>query len=124
MGIVNLFQKIGDNFKGADFEVKAQTKIKTLCKNFRENFGLSLRVYKGNHIADTELTLAQLNKQSSKTDLKTNAGALKIKASMKVGDVEALFKKHFGINVQIADFNDKKLCNNSLTLGDALRQSN
>ena len=121
MGIINLIQKIGDNFKAADFEVKSQTKIKTLCKNFRENFGLSLRVYKGTHIADEELTLAQLNKLSSKTDLKTNAGALKIKAAMKVGDVEDLFKNHFGINVQIADYENKKLCDNALSLGDAAR---
>lgn len=47
MGLGNLLQKIGDNFKAADFEIKPQTKIKTLCKNFKANFGLSLRVYKG-----------------------------------------------------------------------------
>lgn len=122
MGLGNLLQKIGDNFKAADFEIKPQAKIKTLCKNFKANFGLSLRVYKGQVIADGELTLAQLNKVSTKTDLKTKAGALKIKASMKVGDAEKTFKDHFGVNVQIADFNNKKLCDNSLTIGEAARQ--
>ena len=122
MGLGNLLQKIGDNFKAADFEIKPQPKIKTLCKNFKANFGLSLRVYKGQVIADGELTLAQLNKVSTKTDLKTKAGALKIKASMKVGDAEKTFKDHFGVNVQIADFNNKKLCDNSLTIGEAARQ--
>ena len=122
MGLGNLLQKIGDNFKAADFEIKPQIKIKTLCKNFKANFGLSLRVYKGQVIADEELTLAQLNKVSTKTDLKTKAGALKIKASMKVGDAEKTFKDHFGVNVQIADFNNKKLCDNSLTIGAAARQ--
>lgn len=73
-------------------------------------------------IADGDLTLAQLNKVSTKTDLKTKAGALKIKASMKVGDAEKTFKDHFGVNVQIADFNNKKLCDNSLTIGEAARQ--
>lgn len=121
MGLGNLLQKIGDNFKAADFEIKPQTKIKTLCNNFKANFGLSLRVYKGQVIADGELTLAQLNKVSTKTDLKTKAGALKIKASMKVGDAEKTFKDHFGVNVQIADFNNKKLCDNSLTIGEAAR---
>ena len=67
MGLGSLLQKIGDNFKAADFEIKPQTKIKTLCKNFKANFGLSLRVYKGQVIADGELTLAQLNKVSTKT---------------------------------------------------------
>lgn len=122
MGLGNLLQKIGDNFKAADFEIKPQTKIKTLYKNFKANFGLSLRVYKGQVIADGDLTLAQLNKVSTKTDLKTKAGALKIKASMKVGDAEKTFKDHFGVNVQIADFNNKKLCDNSLTIGEAARQ--
>ena len=122
MGLGNLLQKIGDNFKAADFEIKPQTKIKTLCNNFKANFGLSLRVYKGQVIADGELTLAQLNKVSTKTDLKTKADALKIKASMKVGDAEKTFKDHFGVNVQIADFNNKKLCDNSLTIGEAARQ--
>lgn len=123
MGIGDFLQKIGDRFKAADFEVKAQTKIKTLCNNFRNNFGLSLRVYKGTHIADEEMTLAQLNKLSTKTELKTDAGALKVKASMKVGEVEDMFKEHFGINVQIADFENNRLCDNSLTLGEASRQN-
>ena len=39
MGLGSLLQKIGDNFKAADFEIKPQTKIKTLCKNFKANFG-------------------------------------------------------------------------------------
>ena len=103
MGLSNLLKKIGDNFKAADFEIKPQMKIKTLCKNFNENFGLSLRVYKGQTIADGDLTLAQLNKLSKKTELNSKAGSLKIRASMRVGDAEKIFKEHFGVNVQIAD---------------------
>lgn len=122
MGINNIIKKIGDSFKAADFEVAPQTKIKTVCKNFKSNFGLSLRVYKGQVIADGELTLAQLNKLSTKTDLNTKAGPLKIKASAKVGEAEKKFKEHFGVNVQIADYADKKLCDNNLTIGEASRQ--
>lgn len=122
MGIGNLINKIGDSFKSADFEIAPQMKIKTLCKNFKDNFGLTLRVYKGVQFADGELTLAQLNKESKATNLNTKAGALKIKASTKVGDAEKLFKDHFGVNVQIADFDDKKLCDNNMTIGEASRK--
>ncbi len=123
MGLSNLLKKIGDNFKAADFEIKPQMKIKTLCKNFNENFGLSLRVYKGQTIADGDLTLAQLNKLSKKTELNSKAGSLKIRASMRVGDAEKIFKEHFGVNVQIADYDNKKLCDNSLTIGEASRKN-
>ncbi len=72
-------------------------------KNFNANFGVSLRVYKGQTIAYGDWTLAQLNKLSKKTELNSKAGSLKIRASMKVGEAEKIFKEHFGVNVQIAD---------------------
>ena len=109
MGLSNLLKKIGDNFKAADFEIKPQMKIKTLCKNFNENFGLSLRVYKGQTIADGDLTLAQLNKLSKKTELNSKAGSLKIRASMRVGDAEKIFKEHFGVNVGGLDISGDKI---------------
>ena len=103
MGILN---NIMDRFKNAEFTVAPQKKLKTISAEFREAFGLTLVFYKGAQIADGDLTLAALNKKTTK-DVKTDAGALKIKASMKVGDAEKLFDSHFGVTVQIKDKSGK-----------------
>lgn len=46
---------------------------------------------------------------------------MKIKASMKVGDVEDLFDKNFGLKVQIKDAGGSKFVPNDITLGKAAR---
>lgn len=117
MGILNNFM---DKFKNAEFTVAPQKKLKTISADFMKAFNLSLVFYKGVQIADGELTLAALNKKTTK-DVKTDAGALKIKASMKVGDVEKLFDENFGVTVQIKDAEGKKLVPNDITLGQAAR---
>ena len=71
-------------------------------------------------IADGELTLAALNKKTTKT-VNSTADGLKIKASMKVGDAEKLFDQNFGVTVQIKDAEGKKLVPNGITLGQAAR---
>ena len=117
MGILNNFM---DKFKNAEFTVAPQKKLKTISADFMKAFNLSLVFYKGVQIADGELTLAALNKKTTK-DVKTDAGALKIKASMKIGDVEKLFDENFGVTVQIKDAEGKKLVPNEITLGQAAR---
>ena len=117
MGILNA---ILDNFKNAEFTVAPQKKLKTISADFKKAFNLSLVFYKGAQIADGELTLAALNKKTTK-DVKTTADGLKIKASMKVGDAEKLFDKNFGVTVQIKDAEGKKLVPNEITLGQAAR---
>lgn len=109
-----------DKFKNAEFTVAPQKKLKTISADFKKAFNLSLVFYKGAQIADGELTLAALNKKTTK-DVKANAGALKIKASMKVGDAEKLFDENFGVTVQIKDTEGKKLVPNEITLGQAAR---
>jgi hypothetical protein len=47
-----------DNFKAADFDIKGNMKVKTLQEEFMKNFGLTLRIYKGNKFADESATLA------------------------------------------------------------------
>ena len=54
-------------------------------------------------------------------EVKTSAGGLKIKASMKVGDAEKLFDTNFGVTVQIKDVDGKKLVPNGITIGQAAR---
>jgi hypothetical protein len=76
--------------------------------------------YKGAAIADGDLTLAALNKKTTK-DVKANADGLKIKASMKVGDAEKLFDTNFGVTVQIKDAKGTKLVPNGITIGQAAR---
>ena len=117
MGLLN---KIKDNFSSAEFSVAPNKKLKTISADFKKAFGVSLVFYKGVQIADPELTLNQLNQKTTKT-VATNAGDLKIKASMKVGDAEKLFDKNFGVTVQIKDAAGKILIPNDVTIGEAAR---
>lgn len=118
MGILNNFM---DKFKNAEFTVAPNKKLKTISGDFKKAFNLSLVFYKGVQIADGELTLAALNKKTTK-DVKSNADGLKIKASMKVGDAEKLFDTNFGVTVQIKDESGKKLVPNEITIGQAARE--
>lgn len=117
MGILNA---ILDNFKNAEFTVAPNKKLKTLSADFKTAFNLSLVFYKGVQIADGDLTLAALNKKTSKA-VNSTADGLKIKASMKVGEAEKLFDQQFGVTVQIKDAQGTKLVPNGITLGQAAR---
>ena len=103
---MGLFNNLLDNFRNAEFTVAPQKKLKTISADFKKAFNLSLIFYKGVQIADSELTLAALNKKTTK-EVKSDANGLKIKASMKVGDAEKLFDKNFGVTVQIKDAEGK-----------------
>ena len=118
MGILD---KIKDHFTNAEFSISPNKKLKTLSKEFKEAFGLSLVFYNGNIIAEETLTLAALNNKISKTIITKSTEELKIKASMKVGAVEQLFMDTFGVTVQIKDKLASKLIDNKISLGDAVR---
>lgn len=117
MGLLN---NLMDRFKNAEFTVAPQKKLKTISADFKKAFELTLVFYKGAAIADGDLTLAALNKKTTK-DVKANADGLKIKASMKVGDAEKLFDTNFGVTVQIKDIKGTKLVPNGITIGQAAR---
>ena len=117
---MGIFNNLMDKFKNAEFTVAPNKKLKTISADFKKAFNLSLIFYKGVQIADGELTLAALNKKTTK-DVKSTADGLKIKASMKVGDAEKLFDKNFGVTVQIKDAEGTKLVPNGITLGQAAR---
>ena len=117
---MGLLDNLKDKFKNAEFTVAPNKKLKTISTDFKKAFNLSLIFYKGVQIADGDLTLAALNKKTTK-DVKSTADGLKIKASMKVGDVEKLFDANFGVTVQIKDESGNKLVPNEITIGQAAR---
>lgn len=118
---MGLLSNFFDKFKAKDFSISPNKKIKTVQAEFKENFGLCLRVYKGNQLADTSLTFAALNaKVSDKINSKNED--LVIKASVIIGDFENLIKTHFGLKVQVADEFNTYLVGNQYTLGQASRK--
>ena len=117
-GIINI---VKDNFNKAEFSISPNKKVKSVCKEFKENFGLTLVMYKGNRIAEDGLTIKQLNDKTSK-NINKNAKDVKIKASMTVKIVEGIMEEEFGIKTQIKDPSGKKLIDNKMTLGDAARE--
>ena len=117
MGILN---NLMDRFKNAEFTVAPQKKLKTISADFKKAFELTLVFYKGAAIADGDLTLAALNKKTTK-EVNAKADGLKIKASMKVGDAEKLFDTNCGVTVQIKDAKGTKLFPNEITIGQSAR---
>ena len=63
---MGLFSNLFDSFKAGDFNLEPNKKVKTVQREFKENFGLTLRIYKGKQFADGDLTLAALNSKTSK----------------------------------------------------------
>ena len=118
MGLLN---NIKDRFNKAEFSIAPNKKLKTISNDFKKAFGLSLVFYKGNLIAEGDLTLAALNKKTaSKIEVKSSED-VKIRANMKVKDAENIFLKTYGVKVQIKDKKAVKLIEDALTIGDAAR---
>ena len=117
MGLLN---NLKDTFNKAEFTVAPNKKLKTLSADFLKAFGLHLAFYKGQKLAEPEMTLAALNSKTAK-EVNTKADSLKIKGSMKVGDAEKLFNQQFGVTVQIKDRDGKVCVPNNITIGQAAR---
>jgi len=118
---MGLFDKIKDHFNKAEFSVAPNKKLKTISRDFSNAFDLTLVFYKGNKIADGDLTLKGLDRKTSKDVDTRKYEGLKIKGSMKVGDTEKFFEDHFGVKVQVKDKEGKRLVPNAITLGQAAR---
>ena len=119
---MKIFNQIKDTFTSTEFEVEVTMKVTDLTKQFKNKFGLSLRVYKGKKLADDgRMTLKTLDQRTTQTSVNFDSSKLKIKATQKVLEVENLFLENFGIVVQIADIENKKLLADDITLGDAKR---
>ena len=119
---MKIFNQIKDTFTSTEFEVEVTMKVTDLTKQFKNKFGLSLRVYKGKKLADDgRMTLKTLDQRTTQTSVNFDSSKMKIKATQKVLEVEQLFLENFGIVVQIADIENKKLLADDITLGDAKR---
>ena len=119
---MKIFNQIKDSFTSSEFEVESTMKVTDLTKQFKNKFGLSLRVYKGKKLADDgRMTLKTLDQRTTQTSVNFDSSKMKIKATQKVLEVENLFLENFGIVVQIADIKNKKLLADDITLGDAKR---
>lgn len=98
----------------ADFKLDGRMKVKTLKANFKENFGATLRVYKSvtckGAMADDDATLAALRAEGYK------GGELIVGGNLRVGNFEKKIAELYGIGVQVADKDDKKLADNDATL--------
>ena len=98
----------------AEFTLNGRTKVKTLKANFKETFGATLRVYKSatckGAFADDDATLASIRAEGAK------GGDLVVKGNMLVGNFEKKVAELYGIGVQVANADDSKLADNSITL--------
>lgn len=106
----------------AEIKLTGQMKVKTLKANFKEAFGGTLRVYKSTSckggFADDDATLAAIRAEGAK------GGELNIVGQMQVGNFEKKIAEMYGIGVQVANADDTKLVDNSLTLGAVSRMAN
>lgn len=118
MGLLN---NLKDRFNKAEFTIAPNKKLKTISKEFADNFNLGLVFYKGKRIAEDTLTLKQLDERTSQTMDRNSDVALLLKASMQVGKVEDLFKSTYGVTVQVKNIELTQLVPNSITLGQAAR---
>ena len=96
--------------------ISGRMKVKTLKKDFKDEFGLSIRVYEGKAFADDDATLASIRKGDSK------GGEFSPKKNTKVGNLEDKIMGMFGIKTQISGSDDSYLCDNDLTLKAALEE--
>jgi hypothetical protein len=96
-----------------ELKISGKMHVKTLKSQFKEVFGLTLRVYDGRSFADDNSTLAQVRKGDAK------GGEFAPQRNTKVGSFEDKMMSMFGIKVQVAGSDDSYLCNNDLTLAGA-----
>ena len=118
---MGLLDKFKDHFDKGEFGVARNKKLKSISSDFKKAFDLTLVFYKGNKIAEGTFTLAALDSRTTKKVVSADVN-VKVKASMKVGEVEKLFDENFGVKVQIKDKSGKKLVPDKISLGEARRE--
>ena len=103
----------------AEFNISGRMSVARLQSQFKSTYGLELRVYNGQKMADGKATLASIS--SKKVDDFECAG------NMKIGNFESRFLDATGLKVQIATLpnasnSPNALVNNSFTLSEASRK--
>ena len=101
----------------AQFKVSGNMKVKTLKENFFESYGAVLRVYYKNHFADDEATLATIREGDAK------GGEFECGDQDLVGVFENFMEELYGIKVQIASPDNKKLAKNDMKLCDLVNMA-
>jgi len=97
----------------AEIKVTKASTVKSIKRQFQEDFNCNIRIYNGIKFADEKMKITDL----SKTD--DPGGTLELGARSRVENVEKYFKETFGIKVQISNSDDTKLADNSMTLTQA-----
>ena len=97
----------------AEIKVTKASTVKSIKRQFQEDFNCSIRIYNGIKFADEKMKITDL----SKTD--DPGGTLELGARSRVENVEKYFKETFGIKVQISNSDDTKLADNTMTLTQA-----
>lgn len=118
---MGFFSNLLDNFKAKDFHMNSRMKVASVQRLFKDNYRLTLRIYKGKQFADPKMIINQLDKRTSEK-ITANEKDISIKSSMNVGDFEKEIKKVYGLTVQVADEFDRYLINDKYTLGQASRR--
>ena len=97
----------------ATIKVTKASTVKSIKRQFESEFNCSLRMYNGSKFADDKMKISDLSKTHDP------GGILELGARSRVENVEKYFKQTFGIKVQIANADDSKLADNSMTLTQA-----
>ena len=97
----------------AEFNVSGRMSVETLQKQFKSNFGGTLRVYQGQKFADPKATLASIRKGDAK------GGEFNANGNMHAGKFEKEMMAVFGIKVQVASKDDSTLVPDNTTLSSS-----
>lgn len=97
---------------GPILRLAGKMKIGGFRKAFRDAFGNTLRVYKGQHFADDEATIGSVAGKPIKHGTK-----FELSPQVKVGDFEKDLWKQFGLRVQVRSPDDSELVDNDLSFG-------
>lgn len=98
-----------------ELKVSGRMNVGTLKKNFKETFGVEIRVYKGVKFAQEKATLASIRSADAK------GGDFSIHGRTKVGKVENEFKEKMGIKIQIEN-SSGQLASDNISLTQASKE--
>jgi hypothetical protein len=92
-----------------DLKVDGRMKVDTFKGNFKEAFGVTIRVYKGSRFADGGVSLSSIRSENAK------GGTISINGKTHVKNVEKMFEEEMGIKVQVEN-SDGELADNNVSL--------
>ena len=92
-----------------ELKVDGRMKVDTFKDNFKETFGVTIRVYKGPRFADGDVTLSSIRSEDAK------GGTISINGKTHVKNVEKMFEDEMGIKVQVEN-SDGALADNNVSL--------